>query len=90
MKSTILLIHYYFVARECGLEIGNGDGFASLELLYATDDEYRSSYLRKTQKLRQEVLENFCEGNPNIGQIESVNLTFVNFDCVHSKTKDWV
>ena len=61
MKSTILLIHYTFVVKKGCLSLGDGDGFESLELLYASDEEYKNSYLAKTRNLKRNLLDSFTK-----------------------------
>ena len=89
MKSTTLLIHYTFTVKKGSLLLGDGDGFNSLEILYANDEEYKISYLVKSENLRQILLDAFlkqCDADRNL---ESSKLMFTSFNCVHSITTDY-
>ena len=92
MKSTILLIHYTFVVKKGCLSLGDGDGFESLELLYASDEEYKNSYLAKTRNLKRNLLDYFTKEYEFLYSsldLKGVQLAFTGFNCVHSITTDY-
>ena len=90
MKSTTLLIHYTFVAKKGRFLLGEGDGFDSLEILYANDEEYKTSYLVKTRNLKRNLLDTFIKQSSDADQdLGGVKLMFTSFNCVHSITTDY-
>jgi hypothetical protein len=89
MKSTTLLIYYTFAVKKGSLLLGDGDGFDSLEILYVNDEEYKTSYLVKTRKLKRNLLDTFIKQCDTKLNLEGSQLMFTSFNCVHSITTDY-